>query len=611
MSAWKEITSDRRILSWIKGYRIPFIRKPKQNTIPREHRWSSTEKSTIQEHLNKLLKMGAIRECAPVKNQFISKIFLTPKRDGSHRLILNLKSLNRFIQTQHFRLEDHNSVRKLLTPTAFLGSIDLKDAYYVIPVKKSFCKYLRFQFNNKIFEYTCLPFGLSTAPFVFTKLLKPVLVYLRKRNLLSNTYLDDFLLIGNSYTDCLKNISLTSSFLQKLGFFINWEKSVIIPNQKIKYLGFLYNTLEMSVSLPRDKQSRLQRMLSGFSVGKKVKIRDFARVVGSLISVCPAIRYSYLYTKQMERVKCLALHRAIGNFDHYMIIPPCLEDDIQWWKSHLMCSNSLSAPRFCLELFSDASRSGWGVVCGNKRSHGFWNSEDQKLHINSLELLAAFFSLKCFASDFKNCDIVLRIDNTTAIAYINKMGGTQHYHLHLIAKAIWQWCEERDIWIFASYVESSKNWADIESRRLSNQTEFELADFAFIRICNELFFPSVDLFASRNNAKVKKFVSWFPDPEAIAVDAFTLFWQKIDFYAFPPFNLVPRVLQKIITDKAKGVVVVPFWPSQAWYPLFLRLCVKGPIVFEPNSKLLLSLDRSPHPLHESLSLAAGLLWYKD
>ncbi|CAG4957938.1 unnamed protein product [Colias eurytheme] len=101
-------------------------------------------------------------------------------------------------------------------------------------------------------------------------------------------------------------------------------------------------------------------------------------------------------------------------------------------------------------------RSGWGAVCNNMRANGHWKESELKYHINYLELKAAFFGLKCFAYNVTNCAILMRIDNTTAISYINRMGGIQFPHLNELTRSIWQWCEERDLWLFASYINSKE-----------------------------------------------------------------------------------------------------------------------------------------------------------
>lgn len=229
-------------------------------------------------------------------------------------------------------------------------------------------------------------------------------------------------------------------------------------------------------------------------------------------------------------------------------------------------------------------------------------------HINFLELKAALHALRCFAADQTNCTILLRLDNTTAISYINRFGSVQYPHLTALAKQIWGWCEHRNIFLFASYIASIDNSiADFESRVVSVDTEWSLSHDAFLKLLAVLGPFNIDLFASIINAKCSTYVSWFPDPGSVAVDAFTFSWANLRFYAFPPFILLPRVLRKILDDKAEGTVVVPWWPSQSWFPLFRHLLVGEPLLFSPDFTLLSSPFRRCHPAWRTLSLAAGNL----
>lgn len=144
---------------------------------PRESHWSPLEKSQISKQIGRLLKKGAIIKCVPIEDEFISQIFLNPKPDGSSCLILNLKNLNEYIVTEHFKLEDLRTARNLLEQKSFMVTLDLKDMYYVVPIEKSSRKYLRFMFNGLCFSY--LSFGLNLVPYIFTKIMRSIVVYLR------------------------------------------------------------------------------------------------------------------------------------------------------------------------------------------------------------------------------------------------------------------------------------------------------------------------------------------------------------------------------------------------------------------------------------------------
>ncbi|CAK1595512.1 unnamed protein product [Parnassius mnemosyne] len=506
-------------------------------------------------------------------------------------------------------MEDYRTVIGLLTKGAFCATIDLKEAYLLVPIDNSQRQFLRFIYNNKYYEFNALPYGLCSAPCVFTKIMKVVVTHLRSRGLNSVIYLDDILCIGSNYISCLKNVQETTKLLECLGLIINKEKSALEPKQKFKYLGFQFNSTNMTISLPNDKRVIVSTLVSKFIKIKHCTIRELSKLIGTLTAVCPAIEYGWLYTKILERQKYLTLIQNNSNYDATITLPSIIKEDLSWWS--LKISNTCKHIRknqYTKEIYTDASRTGWGCVCGKEKVNGLWKISEQEYHINYLELKAVFLGLKLFAKYEKNCEILLRVDNTTAISYVNRMGGIQFPHLNQLARNIWQWCEERHIKLTASYISSKENTeADFESRKTNIDTEWELCEKAYNIITKELGMPEIDLFASRQNAKCSKYISWKQDPEALNIDAFTINWGNLYFYAFPPFSLILKCLQKIKNDKAIGIVVIPWWPSQPWFPLAQILLISDWIIFKPHKKLLLSPFRITHPLYQQLTLVAGKL----
>ena len=608
ISNWEKITSDKTILSWIKGYKIPFSKIPIQESEPIQENWSEKDILKVNDLIVELLSKGAIKKCSDKPGQFISNIFLVPKPNGKCRLILNLKKLNTFVNTVHFQLEDGRTVKNLLSQECWMGSIDLQDAYYLISVNEADRKYLRFRFENKLYEFCCLPFGLNCAPYVFTKISKPVAAFLRAKNFLSVVYLDDWLLIGKSYSCCKENIKATLRLLRDLGFIVNFKKSQLIPTQLCKYLGLCYDSKNMLVTLPHDKVKNLLCLTSSLKLNDRITIRQFTQILGFLVSCCPAIKYSWAYTKSSEREKFLALKINNDNYNAKMTISKEIIEDMNWWISKASSSNNpIRNSDYDLEIFSDASLTGWGASCKGQRVFGHWNEIENCMFINYLELLAAFLGLKSFAKYKSNAQILLRIDNTTAISYINRMGGIQYPQLNSITKEIWRWCEVRNLWIFASYISSEDNVeADFESRREMSGCEIELSQETFNLISNTFGQPKIDLFASRSNAKCNKYVSWKKDPESIAVDAFTISWKEQFFYAFPPVCLILKCLKKIKRENACGIMVFPECPSQPWYPLIHDMLSSQILKFK--AKFCLSFpNRKPDNFWNKITLVAAVL----
>lgn len=142
---------------------------------------------------------------------------------------------------------------------------------------------------------------------------------------------------------------------------------------------------------------------------------------------------------------------------------------------------------------------------------------------------------------------------------------------------------------------------------MSEETEWTLAQGYFQRI-EDIFGPfDIDLFATSINTKCRRFITWQPDPLAEAIDAFSLSWAGLYFYVFSPFILILKVLRKIVMDKAEGIVVVPWWPAQPWFPLFNRLIIDQPIQFQPDIHMLSSPFRDIHPTWNRIFLVAAKL----
>lgn len=593
-------------MKWVReGLDIPFSKKVVQQFVPHSS-LSPNEKQDMHLAIQKLIDLGAVSACLETPEQFVSRIFLAPKPNGEKRFILNLKCLNKFINTTHFKMEDHRTASKLIPKDGFLATIDLKEAYLSIPVHPAHRKYLRFHFEGIIYEFTAMPYGLSIAPRVFSKIMKEVVTFLRSRGLQSVIYLDDILCIGNNINECESNVQETLNLLECLGFTINYNKSNMKPQKTCKFLGFVFNTESLTISLPLEKRDNIAQLVAKFSDLPRCTIREFSQLIGVLVAACPAIRYGWLYTKILERQKYLFLLKNY-DYDTKINLPEIILKDLIWWSQNIYTASCpMRTLSYKKAIYTDASLTGWGAFCEGRRANGNWKDYERNLHINFLELLAVLFGLKSFARDDHDCAILLRIDNTTAISYVNRQGGIQYPHLNEVAREIWQWCENRNIWLFASYINSKDNKeADEESRKVNPDIEWELSSSAYQQIVEKFDNPEIDLFASRTNAKTQCYISWKPDPEAITVDAFTIDWREYYFYAFPPFSLLLKCFRKIVDDEATGIVVFPYWPSQPWFPIMKKLLNSDILYFSPNKNLLRSSFREYHPLHRKLTLGAA------
>ena len=506
-------------------------------------------------------------------------------------------------------MENMINVLGLIKKNCYMASIDLKDAYFTVNVDQKFRKYLRFYWNNQLYEFIGMPNGLTSAPREFTKILKPIFAKLRTEGYVSVYYLDDTWLMGTSKEECELNVERTCQELTSCGFIINVEKSAFEPSQQIQFLGFCIDSVTMKITLPTEKKIKIKVTCQEILLEKMVTIRSVAKVIGNLVACFPAVEHGELFYRYLEMAKVRELKNAKGNFDSKMALDQKSIDEVKWWIKNIENeSRNIQRPPVSLTITTDASMSGWGAVFGSNTTGGEWTESEKNSHINVLELQAVFFGLKSFLDKSTNEHIRIRCDNMTAVTYLNKKGGIKSLECHEISKNIWLWAIDRSNYISAEHLPGSQNTiADKASRVFDKNTEWELDNKVFTKI-EKTFGPlTIDLFASRLNSKLKDYVSWKPDPNAQFVDAFQLSWNELKFYAFPPFSMILNCLQKIQLEGGTGVIVTPVWNTQSWFPKLLQMLIATPMIL-PLDVLKLPFDTAAkHQKHKTLRLMACLI----
>ena len=170
-----------------------------------------------------------------------------------------------------------------------MASIDIKDAYYSVPIAIEHQKFLRFVWRDNLYQYVCLPNGLSSAPRMFTKLLKPVFKVLREKGLLSSAYIDDLYLQGDTFHECHENALNTVQLLRDLG------TSCLHPSQQLEYLGFVLNSVSMTVRLSHARVERVVQACEKLLSNSHPTILHLAEVIWLMVSSFPAVEHGPLY----------------------------------------------------------------------------------------------------------------------------------------------------------------------------------------------------------------------------------------------------------------------------------------------------------------------------
>ena len=306
--------------------------------------WSKTEKINFRKEINRLTSRGVIKPISDSENGFVSSIFLREKKENKHRLILNLKEFNENVVYRHFKMDNLKTALNMMRHNCFMVSIDLSDAYYSVPVALTDQKYLLFKFEGQLYKFVCLPNGLSSAPRIFTKLLKPVFSALHKQGHQIMGYLDDSFLMGDTFEECKKSVIATVKLFTKLGFQVHPDKSNLFPSQEIHFLGFILNSKNMTVTLTDEKQTKIVEYIKVLENKKDLKIRDLAKLLGMCEAALPAVQFGRLHMWNLLKIKNNALKMSKGDYKNKCRLNDASHIELKWWIKNVSYKNRINTP---------------------------------------------------------------------------------------------------------------------------------------------------------------------------------------------------------------------------------------------------------------------------
>ena len=238
----------------------------------------------------------------------------------------------------------------------------------------------------------------------------------------------------NSYRASAGHVN-SNSFIRKPRFCNKLNKISTEANQTLEFLGFIVDTKNMTLALPQGKVTEIKDLCSQMLSQTELTVRD---IIGKLIASIQAIFPAPLHYRQLQSLKNIALQSG-GELQHESQPQSCMSRGSAVVESTPECLERPShiTPPPDLVIETDASQQGWGAVCKEVRTGGLWSQNERLLHINCLELLAGAFAVKCFTKNQICLHVRLRMDNTTAIAYLNKLGETRSLVLSNLVAELW------------------------------------------------------------------------------------------------------------------------------------------------------------------------------
>jgi hypothetical protein len=488
----------------------------------------------------------------------------------------------------------------LINKDDYLTSIDLADAFLHVLVHQSSRRFLQFAWEGQLFQFRVLPFGLSLSPLVFTKVLRPILRWARRKGIRVAAYLDDLLIVAKDYRTSHLHTQQILRKLAELGFLVKNSKSNLTPSQCIQHLGFVIDTTKMLLSVPTSKIRDLRREASRLIRRTTCSVRHLAAFIGKAQALTMAVFPARLMSRSLLADKNAALHHNQSWTAMIHLSQPALME-LRWWYQQLQTWNGQSflptTPQH--EVFTDASDSGWGIVWNNRTWKGLWTPHEAEYHINLKELLVIWKVLQL--QPLQGSAVKVYCDNMTTIAYVNKFGGTRSTPLMDLSRRIWDFCLRTNTRIHLSYVPSAFNPADSPSRQLTRQLEWRIAPTYFRKLERKWGPHQVDMFASNQNHLLPHYVSWKWDPQALATDAMSLHWQTLgNVYLCPPWNLLSAIVAKLQREPTSATLITPWWPSAIWFPTLQHLAQPRPLkvprhlVLPPVGQSVSVLSANPH-----------------
>jgi Reverse transcriptase (RNA-dependent DNA polymerase) len=655
VGAWEAWGAPEHILRFVRGHRLRLISRPPLLGPAQFSSHAVRPSPKVLVAVQKLEDMGAVLRVPPSPS-FLSDLFVLKQRDKD-RPIFNCANFNVHLKPPPFHLPNIRHFQSLLSPGAWMYSVDIQNAYLNCRLHPDSRRFLRFFLNGQLFEWQTLAFGVSTIPHDFQQVTAWIAQKMRQLGLDLIIYIDDFGGAAAQREVAAAHAQQLVDRLRSLGFPVS-PKSQIEPVQHMKLLGMEFHTVANTLTLPPDKQKKLQLCMQHFLNEKAWTLKQCQSLCGSLNFAALAVPLGTLHSRLIQR--------EMRNFKRRqpqlrIPIPDSVQAEFVWWQSHLHLSLPLFRPPASVFIATDASDEGYGATVNGSPLSGLWTARQRRWHINRRELWVLLRILQSSAAEWEEQTILMQSDNMTAVACLNRQGTTKSLLLLETAMDILTLAEQHKIHLAAFYLPGRYMLApDALSRPRLALPEWHLDPACCRLLCSEFGQPTLDLFASHRSAQCQRsvvflvfavdvrvgfdtqnvFVVLFVcarftarvcvrvalhhslhlcryvsfdcrDHGAEWVDAFSRPWHGEVFWVFPPPTEIPRVLKQLKSASGQFYLVLPMWDSAWWTAQLVALALGPPHPIAALESHLVDLATGvPPPSVEDIQLAVWTVCLK-
>lgn len=573
---------------------------------------------------------------------WFSTYFLVPKpTPGEYCGIMDLRGVNDFVQDAHFKQETLRTVKETVWRGDFLTSVDISSAYPHLLVSPRFRNLFCFRTDLPVplsvpqttdparwtsaaaevvgssssvpsscrdFRFRGLPFGLKSAPRIWTRFLRPVASALcqgssDRPGIRIVVYLDDMLIMSPTWEGCHRDTVTVVNLLRSLGLLLNEKKCETVPSQTLEFLGLILSTRDMMFFVPGKKRRAFLAdtcCLLHLSRQRLVWLRQLVGWIGKARAFMDAVVHSRRRTRSCLR--CMNLQLTLGShWDARIPLSSEVLSELQWWLRTAAAwrGNGILIPDHDLTIDTDARPWAWGGFLRGQHVGGFWSSWQLKhLSQNHKELLGVYYTLQGFEPELTGKTVLVQTDNKSVISYLMK-GSGRSSSLSRRAEEVFDWCFARQIRLRCVHLKGVLNVrADRVSRWYESRSDYQLRPSVFRQLQRRWGRHDMDLFADRHNHQTPRYFSLLQDSAAAGQDAFQQDGsQLVNPFANPPFALMSQVLRQIRRQQVRQITVIaPSWGA-AWLPDLqsLAVCPPVPLVDTVSAPLMMPVLPTPWP----------------
>jgi hypothetical protein len=525
----------------------------------------------VKSAIDELLISGIVVVCA-FKPHVINPLTVAANKTKL-RLVLDLREINPLLVKEPYKFEDLTFASDYFRKNQFFTCFDLKSGYHHIDIFPEHQKFLGFAWEHQgkrsFYKFCALAFGLSTAGFIFSKVLRTLVRVWREKGIMVVLYLDDGLVISNSKLQSLKDAETVRTDLANAGLIVNEAKSVWCPTQCIKWLGFELDSLRNVFIIPADKlQGILGCVTSALLSRACLSAKDLAKVVGKLCALFHALgNLVYIMTKSSQMwIAKRSDWLSTGSLDQDTV------GELVFWCENLHKVKAVSlekpVPSFNRIAFSDASSTGCGAFIqgmANTILVQKWSYVESLKSSAWRELRAIHLFLSVHAVRLQNKEVLVYTDNQAIVSIVRK--SSMVLELHLLAKAVFELCVENAISLTIRWIPRDLNSTADDLSKLKDRDDWGVDKKIFDLLQSKLGEKfTLDAFASTENAKCCKFFSKFWCLNSSGVNSFSFDWSSEFVWLVPPIKLVTKALRHAQFCNTSGVLIVPAWRSAAFWP---------------------------------------------